>query len=254
MYNHFITQYTKNKNINVIKELLRQKFINSNIIGGNINLSSASYFVYTDGGALNNGKHNAVAGIGIHFSDNLFPDISSHIDDYKQTNNVAELLAIIIALQYIIPLIQQNPNLTFIIFTDSEYAIKCANNYGYKQHTKNWKDDIPNRDLVYYLFYLYQLSINNINLQHIRAHTNKNDIHSKGNEIADNLVKEGIAKSKYYKQPNFINKIYINVPYAKKNIAKQYGAMWDSKKKKWYFIETLNNDKKQQLLQLFTVV
>jgi len=199
LYQTFTTNYYKNPNKSIIKDVMKSTFKEQNIISGNISLSNASYFIYTDGAAINNGKHNAVAGIGIHFSHNLYNDISSPIDDYNQTNNSAELMAIIIALQYIIPLIKQNNELKFIIFTDSEYAIKCANTYGNKQHNKNWKDEIPNKELVYYLFYLYQLNINNILIQHIRAHTGLNDIHSQGNAIADELAKQAVKKSKFYK-------------------------------------------------------
>ena len=51
-------------------------------------------FVYTDGACSNNGKSNALAGIGIYFGPNDGRNVSRLVTG-KQTNNVAELTAII---------------------------------------------------------------------------------------------------------------------------------------------------------------
>ena len=58
------------------------------------------YFVYTDGSCSNNGKSNAKAGIGVYFGDNDSRNVSERING-KQTNNRAELLAILKAGQII---------------------------------------------------------------------------------------------------------------------------------------------------------
>ena len=50
--------------------------------------------VYTDGACSNNGKLNAKAGFGVYFGKNDSRNISKRVIG-KQTNNVAELLAII---------------------------------------------------------------------------------------------------------------------------------------------------------------
>ena len=52
------------------------------------------YYVYTDGACSNNGKSNALAGIGIFFDINDNRNLSKKIEG-KQTNNTAELSAII---------------------------------------------------------------------------------------------------------------------------------------------------------------
>ena len=54
------------------------------------------YYVYTDGACTNNGKETAKAGIGIYFQDNDSRNVSRRITG-KQTNNRAELLAIIVS-------------------------------------------------------------------------------------------------------------------------------------------------------------
>jgi ribonuclease HI len=52
------------------------------------------YYVYTDGSCLNNGKDNSIGGIGIFFGINDERNISQRLEG-KQTNNTAELIAII---------------------------------------------------------------------------------------------------------------------------------------------------------------
>ena len=57
-------------------------------------INGIEYYVYTDGSCYNNGKKNAVSGIGIFFGPNDKRNVSKTIEG-KQTNNTAELTAII---------------------------------------------------------------------------------------------------------------------------------------------------------------
>ena len=52
------------------------------------------YYVYTDGSCSNNGRENAIAGIGIYFGENDTRNVSQRVIG-KQSNNTAELGAII---------------------------------------------------------------------------------------------------------------------------------------------------------------
>ena len=57
-------------------------------------------YIYTDGSCINNGKPDAKAGIGIFFSDDDERNLSEPLDSsMKQTNNTAELYAIIKAIK-----------------------------------------------------------------------------------------------------------------------------------------------------------
>lgn len=197
--------------------------------------------VYTDGACINNGYKNASAGIGVFFGDNDLRNISKKING-KQTNNTAELTAV----KEAILLIKLSNNYT--IYTDSNYVIKCCTTYGKKQADINWKKNIPNKNLVKEIYTLYN-TYNNINLKYIKAHTNNDDIHSYGNKMADLLAKKSIQSNNKDKLNKF-NKIYFNVPYSNKDLAKQLGCRWDSKKKKWYTFE--NNSKINILNKLFT--
>lgn len=183
-------------------------------------------YVYTDGSCINNGYKNARAGLGIYFGKNDIRNKSMKISG-KQTNNTAELKAVTEAIH----LIKNTANYT--IFTDSEYVIKCCTKYGEKQNKQNWIKTIPNKNLVKEVYKLYN-SYDNIKLDYIKAHTGQNDIHSLGNDMADKLAKQAVGKSH---EP----KIYLNVAYENKDLAKQLGCRWDKSKKKWY---TVTNNKK----------
>ena len=68
----------------------------------------------------------------------------------------------------------------------------------------------------------------------VKAHTDKHDRHSIGNDGADRLANKAIGRESCPYQ-----RIYLNAPYAKKDAIKKYGARWDPKKKKWYMMNSL---------------
>lgn len=201
--------------------------------------------VYTDGACSNNGRSNARAGFGVYFGKD---DSRNASEAYKgpQTNNVAELLAIIKALSILRQEIDNGEKI--IIYSDSKYAIRCCTDYGEKCEKKNWKkkkfEDIPNVKIVR-TAYLFCKGKKNIEFIHINAHTGLQDRHSLGNENADRLANLAIGQTHCaYKTKQ--TKIYLNVPYGEKDEAKGWGARWDAGKKKW-FIENNNKFKIQAM-------
>ena len=142
------------------------------------------YYVYTDGACSNNGKEIAKAGIGIYFQDNDSRNVSKRITG-KQTNNRAELLAIIVA--YFIIEKDVDAGKTIVIVTDSEYSIRCFTSYGEKCDRQGWKKDISNKEIVQQGYELFK-DTPTISLKHVRAHTGATDVHSIGNAKADALA------------------------------------------------------------------
>ena len=146
------------------------------------------YYVYTDGACHNNGKVYAVAGIGIYFGKNDKRNISKRVIG-KQTNNVAELTALIEVYDIIKNDITNGKKV--IIVSDSEYAIRCVTTYGKKCFDNNFiskkKKFIPNQDLVLKSYELYKEQYN-VKFMHCKAHTLNTDIHSIGNFEADKLA------------------------------------------------------------------
>lgn len=166
------------------------KFIQSNkknitVVNSNENSDFIpDYYVYTDGACSNNGKKNALSGIGVFFGINNNRNISKRITG-KQTNNTAELTAII-ETYYIIENDITNGKKIAIV-SDSEYAIRCVSSYGEKCYKKQWNVDMPNKELVKKAYELYK-DKSNVKFIHIKAHTNNTDVHSIGNENADKLA------------------------------------------------------------------
>lgn len=190
------------------------------------------YYVYTDGSCSNNGKANAQAGIGIYFDTDDSRNVSRRVSG-KQSNNTAELTAIIETHPLIAEDLKQGRKVA--IMSDSVYAIRCATTYGTKCAKEGWASDIPNKDLVQKIYNLYN-DEPNVKFIHIAAHTGKTDVHSIGNDGADRLANEaiGLTQCPY-------NKVYLNVPFAKKDEAKALGARWDPQKKKWYIFDNMEH-------------
>ncbi len=209
--------------------------------------SHITHLVYTDGACSNNGKPYARAGYGVYFGKNDLRNVSECFNG-PQTNNAAELLAIIKALTILCEEIILGNNI--IVYSDSSYAIRCCTTYGVKCFKKNWINPnnknrpIPNLEIVK-TAYLFCKEHDNIDFIHVAAHTGKQDEHSLGNEMADKLANEAIGQEyvPYKKQVKEKKRIYLNVPFNEKDEAKKMGARWESSKKRWY----INGDNKHKV-------
>ena len=141
------------------------------------------YYVYTDGACSNNGKEGACAGIGVYFGEGDARNISRRVEG-KQTNNVAELMAILAAYDVI------KDDIVGLV-SDSEYAIHCCGSYGERMNKEGWRTAIPNKDLVRKVWECFHGT--NVKFIHVRAHTGLSDEHSLGNENADRLANMAIG-------------------------------------------------------------
>ena len=161
----------------------------NNVVSDADDAWTPDYYVYTDGACSHNGQANAEAGIGIFFGTNDVRNVSQRVDG-KQTNNVAELSAVIQAYSIIEKDIVANKKVAIV--SDSEYSLRCVSSYGEKCENGGWKESIPNCDLVKTAYELYK-DKPNVRFIHIKAHTNNTDIHSFGNANADRLANEAIG-------------------------------------------------------------
>jgi ribonuclease HI len=150
-----------------------------------------SFIVYTDGACKNNGQKKAKAGIGIHFSKTnkiQIEDVSEKLIYTKQTNNAAELMAILKCLELChVFLVKEK----IYLYTDSEYSLKCITIWYPEWLNNNKCQGKKNIDILHKINNLYQLL--DVELIHIRAHTGLRDIHSLGNEMADKLAVQSIS-------------------------------------------------------------
>lgn len=253
---HFIAEHTfevgngnvvamKSGAVNLYDILMKPKpIISKKIIEIEDSIFEADYYVYTDGACANNGKENAVAGIGIYFGENDPRNVSQKVVG-KQTNNTAELGAILHAYDIIKPDIVSGKKIGIV--SDSAYAIRCATTYGKTCEKEGWARDIPNKEIVKSVYERYK-DISTIKFLHIMAHTQKTDIHSIGNDCADKLANAAIGLHACpYTDKN--TRIYVEVPFSEKDIIKELGGRWDVSKKQWYIIS--DSIHKEKILSLF---
>ena len=108
-------------------------------------------YVYTDGACTNNGRSNARAGFGVYFGKDDPRNVSEAYNG-PQTNNVAELLAIVKALTILREEIDNGEKI--IIYSDSTYSIRCCTEYGEngkKELDEKKGVEIPNAKIVKWL-------------------------------------------------------------------------------------------------------
>ncbi|GAB1193173.1 hypothetical protein APSETT444_002376 [Aspergillus pseudonomiae] len=102
--------------------------------------------IYTDGSSLNNGRALASAGVGVYFGPGDNRNVSEPLKGSRQTNQRAELTAILRALD----IAPRHRDVT--IFTDSQYAIKCVTVWYVKWQRNKWltseNKPVENKDLV----------------------------------------------------------------------------------------------------------
>jgi ribonuclease HI len=217
-------------------------------------ISMKSTNVYIDGACSNNGKPDALAGYGIYFKENDPRNESKRVEG-KQSNNTGELTAFIRTLEILKEEIETKEQVH--LYTDSEYVIKCVTTYGSKLEKNNWKnskDQVPpNLKLVQTAYNLFK-NVTNVILHHIEAHTNKDDIHSKGNAEADRLARLSIGETDESIETKELNREIILdwVSFDNKDQAKVLGAKWDVKKKLWYAPSNISKENMEGLLELKT--
>jgi len=178
------------KNVNTLNNDVKN--VNNDVF----NNATNKFCVFTDGSCINNGKKNAVAGYAIVWPYLQELNYSERLYD-KATNNRAEYKAVIKAIEKANEYDKKFTK-TLSIYTDSELLVKSITKW-IKQWKKNgWKTannkDVLNKDLLLIIDDLMKLR--KIEFIHVLAHTNKNDLTSKWNDIVDREAKKTIKTKK----------------------------------------------------------
>ncbi|KKF96548.1 Ribonuclease H [Ceratocystis platani] len=143
--------------------------------------------VYTDGSSRGNGRVGAAAGVGVFFGYNDPKNVSERLAGEPQTNQRAELTAILFALQRV------PHNQKILIITDSQYSIKCATVWAAGWKRKNWMtaggEEVKNQDLVKSI--IHEISLREqagglTSFKWVKGHSD-----SPGNQAADRLAVNG---------------------------------------------------------------
>jgi ribonuclease HI len=151
---------------------------------------------YTDGSSLTNGKDWSKSGYSVVFRDYQEYNVGHPFCEKNSTNNRAELLACILAIN-ICDKIDSHKNRTLIIYSDSLLVIKSLTIWIKNWKKNNWitskKTAVLNKDLIVELDKL--CDSRNIVWKHINSHTGKNDMDSLMNDLADKLAKKAAKTS-----------------------------------------------------------
>ena len=151
--------------------------------------------VFTDGSRILKNK-NYYGGYGIYFGNFDERNIGEIYNDGEITNNRAELYAILKSLEILKKNIDKKEKIN--IFTDSEYSLKSVTEWYKNWEKNNWKDNDGNdRKNIDYIKPISDIikKNKNVNLHHVKSHTNNKDFISLGNHEADKLAVKGAKKN-----------------------------------------------------------
>ena len=193
-------------------------------------------YIYTDGACAHNGKPHACAGAGVYFGNNDPRNRSERVHG-KQSNNTAEITAVLLAHEQMCQEWETQPTNTYVVVSDSMYTIHYATDWGDKHENMGWTKPILNKTLVQKLYNTFK-DEHRVTFLYVKAHTQNTDIHSLGNAHADRLANLAVGKSeiKLPIQKKNQKRKYVNVPFSLKEEANALGCKWDKHMKQWYYI------------------
>jgi ribonuclease HI len=152
-------------------------------------------YIYTDGGATNNGKENSKAVYGVYIEG--MEEVSGVWEvEGKCTNQIAELMGIRRALSIV-----EDFNMRgVVICTDSMYGIKCVTEWSKRWKSNDWrtakKEEVKNKELIKEILEIYERNSDKVEFKHIKSHTKepeeKDTLYYRmwyGNKRVDDMIK-----------------------------------------------------------------
>jgi len=156
-----------------------------------LNISPTAQLIYTDGACPSNGRLRGRAGIGIFFSHNDPRNLSARLPGTHQTNQRAELFAVLKALEILY--YQSCPPGEYVILTDSKYVVQAVTQWAVQWERGGWKtskgSEVVSKDLFKrtrdMLRTLDEKGVK-VDFRHVYGHSGV-----EGNERADELAVQG---------------------------------------------------------------
>lgn len=138
--------------------------------GGDGGDGDDTIYIYTDGGAINNGKESSKAVYGVYIEG--MEDMSGVWEvEGRGTNQIAELMGIKEALS----IVDEFDLKRVIICTDSMYGIKCITEWSKRWKENDWKtakkEEVKNKELIKEILEIYERCSNKVGFKHIKSHT-----------------------------------------------------------------------------------
>lgn len=158
--------------------------------------------IFTDGACRGNGKSsNAASGLGVYYGPNDDRNKAIPFDSARYgepTNQKAELLAALTALEDILTDLGKGNKTSFTICTDSRYTIDSITNWSDKHVRNGWKNaagkEVKNKEIIQGCLERYnranemaaRLGVGSVSFEYVKGHAGH-----EGNEMADRLANEG---------------------------------------------------------------
>jgi ribonuclease HI len=153
--------------------------------------SPKSVEIFTDGSCIKS-KYANKCGIGVHYPNGEYADISRRFTHPPYTNQRAELYAIYKGIQQVN---KNDKSIDIIVYSDSEYSIKSLTVWIKTWKKNGWKTannkPVLNQDIIMKLDELIIKHKGNVSFIHVRSHTGAKDYESAHNDIVDKLAKNG---------------------------------------------------------------
>lgn len=164
---------------------------------------------YTDGSCIGNGKKSAIGGYGVFFVDDRFEEVSEPLTNdngITVTNNRAELLAIITALNVVTETANGNKE-DIVIYSDSKYCKLVIEKHCFSN--KALSSTLKNPDLLKILHDQWTTIQVPVSVRYVEAHKKENV----ENDIADTLAVLGTAQAIMEKKLTGKLKAFDNMTY-----------------------------------------
>lgn len=186
---NFISQRQSSQNTNTHQEKLTSFFQVSEPHETNQTL-----IVFTDGSSLNNGRANSKSGYAVIWPFHTEYNYSEFIPN--GTNNIAEMSAIIKAIEIADSQLDPDFTKTLILYTDSMLLVNTITKWMSTWKKNNWKKSdgeiVANLGLIKRLDFLLQTR--KISVKHVKAHTKENTWEAKWNNEADILARDASTR------------------------------------------------------------
>jgi len=171
------------------------------------------YYLFTDGSEIKDKKTYKTLSVGWGFVfkekvenntlNTLYKNNGIIYDNKLANNQRAELVAILEGLNMVSPYLMEKRNIgdnninnELIIYTDSEYSMKCITTWSRNWERNGWINSknkpVKHQDVIKEILFIYrELSRKlktNISIHHIKSHTTRTDMISRGNAEADEMA------------------------------------------------------------------
>jgi len=185
--NQYNVEHICEKCINGLDFEVKKNYLNSSIdlSDKEVSPSSQKVVIYSDGACKGNPGLSG-SGLAVYIGEDK-PFIRFGNFDPTGTNNSAELLALLSALEYAEEYVDKNINVE--ILSDSQYSINSITKWAINWEKNDWKKkggSIKNLRLINKCYYLYNALKNKLSISYVKAHSGIT-----GNELADRAA--GIA-------------------------------------------------------------